>query len=348
MNWNWFIPANAMRNLLMAVTMAILLVFSAHLYQTGQISIALVALVQLYVIRLIYVTIDSADMIKEYEQIMSMAYETVATMLVPSTVNDPSKPRRLRSETVKDIEFLNVSYHYPEAAEGAYAVKDFSLRVKRGEKIGLVGYSGGGKTTLTKLLLRFMDVDTGRITLDGDDIRELKQAELRSMIAYVPQEPLLFHRSIRENILYAKPDASRKTLDIVAKTAYVKEFVKELPKGYDSMVGERGVKLSGGQRQRVAIARALLKDAPILILDEATSALDSQSEQYIQKALWELMKNRTAIVIAHRLSTIQRLDRIVVMDRGKIAQIGTHQELLKDKKGIYARLWSHQSGGYLA
>jgi len=347
MNWNWFIPANTARNMLMAITMAILLVFSAHLYRTGQITIALVALVQLYVIRLIYVTIDAADMVKEYEQIMSQAYAAVETMLIPTTVTDPAKPKPAGKKVISSIEFGDISYHYPESAKGRYAVKDFSLQVKPGEKIGLVGYSGGGKTTITKLLLRFMDVDKGSISLNNVDIRDLRQADLRNMVAYVPQEPLLFHRSIRDNIAYARPDASQAALDQAAKTAYVYDFLKELPNGYDSLVGERGVKLSGGQRQRVAIARALLKNAPILVLDEATSALDSQSEQYSQTALWELMKYRTAIGIGHRLSTIQRLDRIVVVDKGKIVRVGAHQELLKDKRGIYAQLWTHQSGGYL-
>jgi ATP-binding cassette, subfamily B, bacterial len=347
MNWNWFIPANAARNMLMAATMGVLLLFSAHLYQTGKISIALVALVQLYVIRLIYVTIDAADMVKEYEQIMSQAYDAVATMLIPKTVQDPPKPDSIKGATAYDVQFADISYRYPEAAKNVYAVKEFSLQIMPGEKIGLVGYSGGGKTTITKLLLRFMDVDQGGISLNGVDIRQLSQAELRDLIAYVPQEPLLFHRSIRENIAYARPEAGQAAIDRAAKTAYVQDFLKELPNGYDSLVGERGVKLSGGQRQRVAIARALLKDAPILVLDEATSALDSQSEQYIQKALWELMKDRTAIVIAHRLSTIQKLDRIVVMDKGQIVQIGSHDELLKDKRGAYAKLWAHQSGGYL-
>ncbi len=347
MSWNLFIPGNTMRNLLMGTTMAILLVVSAHLYRNGSITIAIVALVQLYVIRLIYVTIDTADMIKEYESIMSASYEAVATMLVPITVKDPALPKAISGKRVSTIEFSNVSYHYPEAATGVYAVKDFSLVVNRGEKVGLVGFSGGGKTTITKLLLRFMDVDKGSVTLDGIDIRQLRQADLRESVAYVPQEPLLFHRSIRENIAYARPQASQKMIEAAARTAYVDEFMPELPKAYDSMVGERGVKLSGGQRQRVAIARAMLKNAPILVLDEATSALDSQSEQYIQKALWELMKDRTAIVIAHRLSTIQRLDRIIVMDKGRVAQTGSHSELLKDKQGIYAQLWAHQSGGYL-
>lgn len=191
-----------------------------------------------------------------------------------------------------------------------------------------------------------MDVTDGSIHVAGVDIRDLAQHDLRGRIAYVPQEPLLFHRSIGENIAYGKPGAPVKAVEAAGKAAYVNEFVKEMRGGYDTIVGEKGIKLSGGQRQRVAIARALLKDAPILILDEATSALDSRSEQYVQKALWKLMKGRTAIVIAHRLSTIQRMDRIVVMDKGKIVDIGTHEELLA-RGGIYAKLWTHQSGGYI-
>lgn len=346
-SWDLFIPQNFMRNVLMAITMALLLVYSSHLYEHGKISIAIIALVQLYVIRLISATQDVMEIIKNYEMIMSASYEAVATTMVPATVNDPAEPKQIQRRPAHEIDFESVSYHYPEAASGVKAINNFTLQVKDGEKIGLVGFSGGGKTTVTKLLLRFMDIDAGSIKIDEVDVREVKQADLRDLIAYVPQDPLLFHRSIKENIAYARPDANPKEIEKAAKTAYVDEFVKELPNGYDSMVGERGVKLSGGQRQRVAIARALLKDAPILVLDEATSALDSQSEVYIQKALWQLMKDRTAIVIAHRLSTIQSLDRIIVMDKGKIVQIGSHKELLKDSKGIYARLWSHQSGGYL-
>ncbi len=209
-SWNLFIPGNAMRNLLMAGTMAILLVVSAHLYREGKISIAIVALVQLYVARLINVTIDTAEMIKQYELIMGASYEAVATTLVASEIQDAPHTKKIGPNKAHMLKFDNVTYRYPEAAKNTHAVKDFSLLVARGEKIGLVGYSGGGKTTVTKLLLRFMDVNNGSIGVDGVDIRNLKQAELREAIAYVPQDPLLFHRSIRENIAYAKPEASRK------------------------------------------------------------------------------------------------------------------------------------------
>ncbi len=250
---------------------------------------------------------------------------------------------------VKDgaISIQNVTFQYQETSGDNAVFEGLTLDIKAGERIGLVGPSGGGKSTLTKLLLRFEDIVNGQIAIDGQDITTVTQASLRRAIAYVPQEPLLFHRSIRENIAYGKPDATEAEVQAAAKKAYAHDFVSSLPNGYDTVVGERGVKLSGGQRQRVAIARAILKDAPILVLDEATSALDSESEVEIQKALWQLMKGRTAIVIAHRLSTIQRLDRIVVLDDGTITEQGTHQELVNKKGGLYARLWKHQSGGFL-
>lgn len=267
-------------------------------------------------------------------------------MLEPKNVSDPEVPAEIPSSKRLTLALHNVGFRYPGTNGKRAAIDHFDLEVRPGEKVGVVGYSGSGKTTLTKLLLRFMDVTDGGIFLNNTNVRDLRQADLRRHISYVPQEPLLFHRSIRENIAYAAPDASDKDILAAAKAAYISEFVDDLPEGYDTIVGERGIKLSGGQRQRVAIARALLKNAPILVLDEATSALDSESEQYIQKALWKLMKNRTAIVVAHRLSTIQKMDRIVVMDKGKVVDIGTHTELLK-REGIYAKLWAHQSGGYL-
>jgi ATP-binding cassette subfamily B protein len=213
-------------------------------------------------------------------------------------------------------------------------------------RVGLVGRSGGGKTTITRLLLRFMDIEGGTILIGGQRIDKVPQGSLRELIAYVPQDPAMFHRSIADNIRFGKPDATEAEIRRAAGLAHAAEFIEMLPQGYQTLVGERGVKLSGGQRQRVAIARAILKDAPILILDEATSSLDSESEGLIQDALWNLMERRTAIVIAHRLSTVRRMDRLVVLDRGEIVEQGSH-ETLRDLDGVYASLWEHQSGGFL-
>jgi ATP-binding cassette subfamily B protein len=262
----------------------------------------------------------------------------------PDVVNAPgAKPVSITQGAVS-FDGVNFSYHEGKKPVPVFAGLD--LDVAPGEKVGLVGTSGGGKTTITKLLLRLMDIDGGAIRLDGHNIAEMRQADVRRAISYVPQEPLLFHRTLRENIAYGRPGATLAEIKRVASRAHAAEFIDRLSDGYDTLVGERGIKLSGGQRQRVAIARAMLKDAPILMLDEATSALDSESEKLIQKALWSLMEGRTAIVIAHRLSTIQRLDRIIVLDRGHIAEQGTHAQLLA-AGGIYAGLWSHQSGGFL-
>lgn len=272
------------------------------------------------------------------------ATEMTEILGITPDVRDTSEPIKA---TIRHgaIEFKNVSFAYADNRK-VPLFKGLNMRIKPGEKVGLVGHSGGGKTTVTRLLLRFADIQKGQITIDEQDISKLRQSELRSHIAYVPQEPMLFHRSLAENISYANLSASQKEIEAIAKMAHAHEFIEQLPDGYDTLVGERGVKLSGGQRQRVAIARAMLKNAPILVLDEATSALDSESEILIQDALWKLMEGRTAIVIAHRLSTIQKMDRILVMDEGKIVEEGSHKELLQ-QNGIYANLWGHQSGGFL-
>lgn len=251
------------------------------------------------------------------------------------------KPLSIKSAS---IEFSDVVFtHEPNKPP---LFDGLNLSINHGEKIGLVGMSGGGKTTITKLLLRFMDIQSGVISIGGQDISTVSQSELRKHIAYVPQESILFHRTLSENIAYGKPTATQAEIKRIAALAHADEFIDKLPNGYETLVGERGVKLSGGQRQRIAIARAMIKDAPVIVLDEATSALDSESEMLIQDALRRLMQNRTAIVIAHRLSTIQKLDRIIVLDEGKIVEQGSHAQLLK-QKGTYAKLWAHQSGGFL-
>ncbi|HZL08179.1 MAG TPA: ABC transporter ATP-binding protein [Candidatus Dormibacteraeota bacterium] len=264
--------------------------------------------------------------------------------ITPDVLDPPQPEEALMSRG--EVAFRDVAFAYPENMEQPL-FKDLNLKVKPGEKVGLVGPSGGGKTTITQLLLRFMDVQDGAITIDGQNIADVRQSDLRSRIAYVSQEPILFHRTLAENIGYGGLGAEQSVIEGVAKMANAHEFISQLPKGYGTLVGERGVKLSGGQRQRVAIARAMLKNAPILVLDEATSALDSESEVLIQDALWKLMEGRTAIVIAHRLSTIQRMDRIIVLDEGQVVEQGSHKELLSNKDGTYARLWAHQSGGFI-
>ncbi|OAQ22126.1 ABC transporter, partial [Linnemannia elongata AG-77] len=211
-----------------------------------------------------------------------------------------------------------------------------------GERIGLVGHSGSGKTTFIKLIQRLHDVSGGRITIDGQDIANVQQASLRSQIAIVPQEPLLFHRSLVENIAYAKPGASREEIEWAAKLANAHDFIVMLPDGYETLVGERGIKLSGGERQRVAIARAFLADAPILILDEATSNLDSENEELIRQAMERLIAGRTTLVIAHRLSTVRSLDRLLVIDKGRIIEEGSHDKLIRLENGVYRRLSEHQ------
>jgi ATP-binding cassette subfamily B multidrug efflux pump len=273
------------------------------------------------------------------------------TLSKPQQISDDTDAPKLSAEKGR-IELRDVCFSYQGNDDQIHPVfEHLNLDIKAGEKIGLVGRSGAGKSTLVNLLLRFYDINKGEILIDGQNIRNVEQESLRAQIGMVTQDTSLLHRSIRENILYGRPNATEAELLDATKKAEAHEFIADLHdphgnSGYDAQVGERGVKLSGGQRQRVAIARVLLKDAPILILDEATSALDSEVEAAIQTSLYRLMENKTVIAIAHRLSTIAAMDRLIVMDKGKIVEQGSHQELIK-QGGIYAQLWAHQTGGFI-
>ena len=281
-----------------------------------------------------------------YDQLGS-ARESIETLIVPATVRDEAGAGTL-AVTSGAIHFERVAFAYEPRGRGRGArniVHDFELYIPPGQRVGLVGPSGAGKTTLMGLLMRMHDVTGGAIRIDGQDIREVTQESLRGAIGLIPQDTNLFHRSLLENIRYGRPDAADEDVIEAAKRAHAHEFIVELEHGYDTLVGERGIKISGGQRQRIAIARAILRDAPILLLDEATSALDSHSEQKIQEAMKEAMAGKTVIAIAHRLSTVMDMDRLIVLDRGVIVADGSHTELLL-QGGLYAELWRKQSGGF--
>ncbi|WP_433713983.1 ABC transporter ATP-binding protein [Nocardia sp. CA-084685] len=279
---------------------------------------------------------------RRLETVLTEAAQFTELLLDEPKVLDTEHPQPLRPKSF-DVRFERVNFTHEGARQLFHGL---DLHVPSGAKVGLVGRSGGGKTTITQLLLRLMDIQSGTIRIGGQDIGRLRQADLRSLIAYVPQDPAMFHRTLRENIRFARPDATDQEILRAAKAAHVTEFADALPQGMETLIGERGVKLSGGQRQRVALARAILRNAPILLLDEATSALDSESELLVQQALWELMEERTALVVAHRLSTVAGMDRLVVLDHGRVVEEGTHEQLLC-AQGTYAQLWRHQSGGFL-
>lgn len=270
------------------------------------------------------------------------ARESAELLATQFEVKDKHGAKPLKTKR-GEIEFRNVSFSFLKSKK---TLNGFSLKINHGEKIALVGPSGAGKTTVTKLLLRFFDVERGQILVDHQDISRVTQESLRENISLVPQEPILFHRSLLENIRYGRREATDEEVIEASKKAHCHEFISELPNNYNTLVGERGVKLSGGERQRVAIARAILKNAPILILDEATSSLDSESERLIQNAMDELMKGKTTIAIAHRLSTVIKMDRIVVMEKGAVITSGTHQSLIR-REGVYKKLWDIQAGGFI-
>lgn len=306
----------------------------------GAIGIAGAVLVMTYASTILTGIYEMSDAIDDHDNYIDMILPALELLREPNRIKDPAKPKKLTA-VAGEITFSQVNFAYQGSSASGTVFRNLNLHIPAGQRVGIVGLSGAGKSTLAKLLLRFEDADSGSITIDGVPVTAVRQTDLRRNIAYVPQEPLLFHDTIRENIALAKIGASQKEIAAAAKTAYAQTFIKALPQGYESIVGERGVKLSGGQKQRIAIARAVLQDAPIVLLDEATSALDSESEQIIQESFAKIFKGRTAIVIAHRLSTIAGLDRIVLLHEGQIIEDGTHASLLK-QKGIYAKLWHRQ------
>lgn len=330
----------AVRELITVSFFLVLFWLTVNQISTGAIGVAGAVLVVTYSFTIMTAIYDVSDALDEHDEFVDKIIPALELLNEPNHIKDPARPRKLGS--VKGaITFDNVSFAYREGDSSIPVFNGLNLTIPAGQRVGIVGLSGAGKSTLAKLLLRFEDVQTGTVTVDGIPITKLRQGELRRNIAYVPQEPLLFHDSIRENIKLAKLDATDDKIMAAAKTAYADRFVEALPKGFDSIVGERGVKLSGGQKQRIAIARAVLQDAPIVLLDEATSALDSESEQIIKESFTKIFKGRTAIVIAHRLSTIADLDRIVLLHEGRIIEDGTHHSLL-ERKGVYAKLWHRQ------
>lgn len=287
------------------------------------------------------------EMTSLYEQV-GILQDGLNTLSMHQEIKDEKNAKDLQIKKAS-VSFQNIVFNYP--AQKKSVIHNFSLHIKPGEKVGLVGRSGSGKSTLVNLLLRFYDLKAGVIMIDNQDISKVKQNSLREKIGMVTQDTSLLHRSVKDNIVYGRPNATQKEIIHAAKRAKAHDFIMQLEdnfyrKGYEAHVGERGVKLSGGQRQRISIARVMLKDAPILLLDEATSALDSEIEVVIQQSLYQLMEGKTVIAIAHRLSTIAAMDRLIVIDKGKIIEEGSHAALIK-KKGLYARLWKHQSGGFL-
>ena len=342
--WIVMIRNDVFIGILMAILYVGVLIMSIWIGMEGVLSLGILLLIQVYVTQLTVELWGLSNLTRTVEQAITDASELTEILDEPLSVTDPKHPEKVRIKK-GSIAFEDMSFTHGDNTDDTL-FEHFSLTIASGQKVGVVGHSGSGKTTLTRLLLRFSDIDDGAITIDGQNIKHIRQRDLRAHISYVPQEPILFHRSLHENIAYGRPEATRQEVHEAAKKAHAAEFIEKLPEGYDTMVGERGIKLSGGQRQRIAIARAILKDAPILVLDEATSALDSESEKLIQSSLSKLMAHRTSIVIAHRLSTIQKMDRIVVLHNGTIAEEGSHAQLLK-KGGTYAELWKHQSGGFI-
>jgi ATP-binding cassette subfamily B protein len=318
-------------------------------WKLGLITLPVIVLLQNYLIRLIENLWSFGAIVRAYYESFADAEEMSVILSTPYEVMDNQVADNVKASPEGlwprgEIIFDNVTYVYEN--NNSKVLDNFSLTIPAGQKIAIVGSSGAGKTTLARLLMRLFNINSGRIMIDGIDISKISQKNLREKISFVPQDPVLFHRTLLENIRYGRREATNEEVLTVAHLAHCDEFIDRLPNGYETYVGERGVKLSGGERQRVAIARAILKNAPILILDEATSSLDSHSESLIQDAFHTLIQGKTTIVIAHRLSTIREMDRIIVIEKGKIIEDGIHSELVNKEGGLYKKLWDLQAGGF--
>ena len=344
LSWDLGQGSEIFQGVAMVVLEFVIMYLAIRYWQRGVLTIGDFALLQAYMGQMFEQLWDLGRNIRNLYEGFADANEMTEMLLAPHEVTD--KPGAgILQVGAGAIQFRNVNFYYHKETP---ILQQFNLDIKAGERVALIGPSGGGKSTIVKLLFRFIDIQNGEILVDGQNIADVTQESLRYQISLVPQEPILFHRSLMDNIRYGRPEATEEEVIAAAKAAHCHEFISGFPEGYQTFVGERGVKLSGGERQRVAIARAILKNAPILVLDEATSSLDSESEHYIQDALHTLMKGKTTIVIAHRLSTIMEMDRIVVIEAGKITEQGKHEELLKAKQGTYQKLWSIQAGGFAA
>ncbi|OGZ62523.1 MAG: hypothetical protein A3C58_01900 [Candidatus Staskawiczbacteria bacterium RIFCSPHIGHO2_02_FULL_34_10] len=342
-NWNLSAFIEAVQALLGFAIEFLLFYFTIKYWKQGLVTVGFFVLLQAYLIKMMDDLWGFTRMIRDVYSAYADAKEMVEIMKLPHEITDAPIAKELKVKDGK-IQFSRLQFSFNKTRK---VLKNINLVINPGEKVAIIGPSGAGKTTFVKLLLRLYSPTSGQILIDSQDIQMITQDSLRKNISLVPQDPILFHRTLAENIGYGKPDALKREIEKVAKLAHCDEFIKNLSFGLETFVGERGIKLSGGERQRVAIARAILKNAPILILDEATSSLDSHSEMLIQDALNTLMAGKTTIVIAHRLSTIQKMDRIIVIDNGKIIEQGSHSELLSNENSLYKKLWSLQAGGFL-
>ncbi len=341
--WSLGSVVDSVQSGLLVAVEFLLFYFAIKYWQAGSITVGSFVLIQVYFIGLGSRLWDLSRIIRDTYEGFADSKEMVEIMRLPQEIKDMPGAEKLSVRSGK-IEFRNVSFSFNQTRA---VLSNLNLAIAGGEKVALVGPSGAGKSTFVRLILRLYDVAGGTILIDGQNIQHVTQKSLRENIGFVPQDPVLFHRTLKENIRYGKLDATDEEVVEAARSAHCDEFINGLPQGYETYVGERGIKLSGGERQRVAIARAILKNAPILVLDEATSSLDSGSEHLIQDALTTLMKGKTVIVIAHRLSTIRKMDRIVVLDKGAILEEGTHETLLEKAGSLYNKLWKLQAGGFL-